>query len=149
VNGDPNCFVSGLNPSVTLNEIQLVPELFPVIKAAIDRKRQAGRFLLTGSANVIACGFSTKGLPVGLTIAGSGFSEGRILSFAAAYRKLQVGICAVPGFPGIKPPAEALQHTHHPLGTLNMSRSEFASSDRAEVICLKTAESRSRAKRGS
>ena len=28
-------------------------ELFPVIKAAIDRKRHPGRFLLTGSANVM------------------------------------------------------------------------------------------------
>src|ERR1700722_12528592 len=51
--GDPNGFVSGLNPRVTLDEIQHVPELFPVIKAAIDRKRQPGRFLLTGSANVM------------------------------------------------------------------------------------------------
>ncbi len=51
--GDPNGFVAGLNPRVTLDEIQHVPELFPVIKAAIDRKRQPGRFLLTGSANVM------------------------------------------------------------------------------------------------
>lgn len=51
--GDPNGFVSGLNPRVTLDEIQHVPELFSVIKAAIDRKRQPGRFLLTGSANVM------------------------------------------------------------------------------------------------
>lgn len=51
--GDPNGFVSGLNPRVTLDEVQHVPELFPVIKAAIDRKRQPGRFLLTGSANVM------------------------------------------------------------------------------------------------
>ena len=51
--GDPNGFVSGLNSRVTLDEVQHVPELFPVIKAAIDRKRQPGRFLLTGSANVM------------------------------------------------------------------------------------------------
>jgi predicted AAA+ superfamily ATPase len=51
--GDPNGFVAGLNPLVTLDEIQHVPELFPVIKSAIDRKRQPGRFLLTGSANVM------------------------------------------------------------------------------------------------
>jgi uncharacterized protein len=51
--GDPNGFVAGLNPRVTLDEIQHVPELFPVIKAAIDRKRQPGRFLLTGSASVM------------------------------------------------------------------------------------------------
>lgn len=38
---------------VTLDEVQHVPELFPVIKAAIDRTRQPGQFLLTGSANVM------------------------------------------------------------------------------------------------
>lgn len=50
---DPNGFIAGLNLPVTLDEIQHVPELFPVIKAAIDRKRQPGEFLLTGSANVM------------------------------------------------------------------------------------------------
>jgi uncharacterized protein len=50
---DPNGFIAGLNPPVTLDEIQHVPELFPVIKAAIDKKRQPGQFLLTGSANVM------------------------------------------------------------------------------------------------
>lgn len=42
-----------MNTPVTLDEIQHVPELFPVIRATIDRKRQAGRFLLTGSANLM------------------------------------------------------------------------------------------------
>ena len=50
---DPNGFVAGLNNPVTLDEVQHIPEIFPVIKAAIDRKRQAGQFLLTGSANVL------------------------------------------------------------------------------------------------
>src|SRR5208337_5691461 len=46
-------FVAGLNTPVTLDEVQRVPELFPAIKIAIDQKRDAGRFLLTGSANVM------------------------------------------------------------------------------------------------
>ena len=50
---DPSGFVAGLETPVTLDEVQHVPELFPVIKAAIDRKRHPGRFLLTGSANVM------------------------------------------------------------------------------------------------
>jgi len=50
---DPSGFVAGLETPVTLDEVQHVPGLFPVIKAAIDRKRQPGRFLLTGSANVM------------------------------------------------------------------------------------------------
>ena len=50
---DPNGFITGLNTPVTLDEVQHVPELFPAIKIAIDQKRQPGRFLLTGSANVL------------------------------------------------------------------------------------------------
>lgn len=50
---DPNGFVAGLNGPVTLDEVQHAPELFPVIKGVIDRQREAGRFLLTGSANVM------------------------------------------------------------------------------------------------
>jgi hypothetical protein len=50
---DPNGFIAGLNNLVTLDEVQHVPELFPAIKMAIDRKREPGRFLLTGSANVL------------------------------------------------------------------------------------------------
>jgi predicted AAA+ superfamily ATPase len=36
-----------------MDEIQRVPELFLDIKAAVDRDRSPGRFLLTGSANVV------------------------------------------------------------------------------------------------
>ncbi len=50
---DPNGFVAGLPLPVTLDEVQHAPEIFPVLKAAIDRKRQPGQFLLTGSANVL------------------------------------------------------------------------------------------------
>jgi predicted AAA+ superfamily ATPase len=50
---DPNGFLAGLPLPVTLDEVQHIPELFPVIKAAIDRRRQPGQFLLTGSANVM------------------------------------------------------------------------------------------------
>ncbi len=50
---DPNGFVAGLSGPVTLDEVQHVPELFPAIKMAVDRKREPGRFLLTGSVNVL------------------------------------------------------------------------------------------------
>ena len=50
---DPNGFIAGLTAPVTLDEIQHAPELFTAIKMAIDRKREPGRFLLTGSANVL------------------------------------------------------------------------------------------------
>lgn len=50
---DPVGFVSDLPETVILDEVQRVPALFPALKLAVDRKRRAGRFLLTGSANVL------------------------------------------------------------------------------------------------
>jgi predicted AAA+ superfamily ATPase len=50
---DPSGFLAGLSGPVILDEIQRVPELFLAIKAQVDRNRQPGRFLLTGSANVL------------------------------------------------------------------------------------------------
>jgi len=50
---DPSGFVAGLTTPVTLDEVQHVPEIFPTIKVAVDRKRESGKFLLTGSADVL------------------------------------------------------------------------------------------------
>jgi uncharacterized protein len=50
---DPVGFVGDLPERVILDEVQRVPTLFTAIKSAIDRRREAGRFLLTGSANVL------------------------------------------------------------------------------------------------
>ncbi len=53
VSGDPSGFVRGLAGPVAIDEIQKAPGLFPAIKLAVDKNRQPGRFLLTGSANVL------------------------------------------------------------------------------------------------
>jgi hypothetical protein len=50
---DPTGFIRNLNGPVMLDEVQKAPELFPAIKLAVDDNRQPGRFLLTGSANVM------------------------------------------------------------------------------------------------
>lgn len=50
---DPTGFIAGLSGPVAIDEIQRAPEMFLDIKAAVDRDRTAGRFLLTGSANVL------------------------------------------------------------------------------------------------
>lgn len=50
---DPAGFIAGLDGPVVLDEVQRAPALFPAIKAAVDRRRTPGRFLLTGSANVL------------------------------------------------------------------------------------------------
>ena len=46
-------FADDLPERVVLDEVQRVPELFAAIKVAIDRRRQPGRFVLTGSTNVL------------------------------------------------------------------------------------------------
>ncbi len=51
--GDPAGFLAGFKPPLVLDEVQRAPELLLAIKAAVDRKRTPGRFLLTGSANVL------------------------------------------------------------------------------------------------
>jgi len=50
---DPAGFIRNLSGPVMLDEVQKAPELFPAIKLAVDKNRQPGRFLLTGSANVM------------------------------------------------------------------------------------------------
>lgn len=50
---DPVGFAGDLPERVILDEVQRVPALFSALKVAVDRKRSAGRFILTGSANVL------------------------------------------------------------------------------------------------
>lgn len=50
---DPNGFLAALPDPVILDEIQRVPELLRAIKLSVDRDRRPGRFLLTGSANLL------------------------------------------------------------------------------------------------
>lgn len=50
---DPEGFLRGLTSPMVLDEVQRAPELFRAIKAAVDRNRTAGRFLMTGSANIM------------------------------------------------------------------------------------------------
>lgn len=49
---DPEALLGGADP-LTLDEVQHEPSLLPAVKRAIDRDRRPGRFLLTGSANLL------------------------------------------------------------------------------------------------
>lgn len=51
--GDPRGFLEGLQAPLVLDEVQRVPDLFLAIKYEVDRNRVPGRYLLTGSANVL------------------------------------------------------------------------------------------------
>lgn len=50
---DPRGFVEQMEGRTVIDEVQRAPGLFPAIKMAVDRERTPGRFLLTGSANVL------------------------------------------------------------------------------------------------
>ena len=49
---DPEALLGGRQP-VTIDEVQREPDLLRAVKRAIDRQRRPGRFLLTGSANLL------------------------------------------------------------------------------------------------
>lgn len=46
-------FLEGFRGRAVIDEVQKAPELFPALKLSVDRDRRPGRFLLTGSANVL------------------------------------------------------------------------------------------------
>lgn len=50
---DPVGFVADLPDKTILDEVQRVPDLFLSLKSAVDTDRRPGRFILTGSSNVM------------------------------------------------------------------------------------------------
>ena len=59
---DPAGFVASLPEAVTLDEVQRAPALLPAIKRAVDQDRRPGRFVLTGSANLLLVPTVTESL---------------------------------------------------------------------------------------
>ena len=49
---DPEALLGG-SQQVTLDEVQREPDLLHAVKRAIDQQRQPGKFLITGSANLL------------------------------------------------------------------------------------------------
>ncbi len=50
---DADGFIQWLPDTVTIDEVQRVPEVINAIKFAVDQDRRPGRFLLTGSVNLL------------------------------------------------------------------------------------------------
>ncbi len=50
---DPAAFLADFEGPVILDEVQQAPALMPSLRAVVDRRREPGRFLLTGSASVL------------------------------------------------------------------------------------------------
>ncbi len=57
----PESYLRERKGALIIDEVQLVPEIFRALKVVVDELRQAqgpklkGRFLLTGSANIMLC----------------------------------------------------------------------------------------------
>lgn len=51
---DPRGLLAQIGDRAVLDEVQRAPELLLALKAEVDRDRRPGRYLLTGSANVLA-----------------------------------------------------------------------------------------------
>lgn len=50
---DPAGFIRGAQATLAIDEVQRAPDLILAIKEDVDRNRKPGRYLLTGSANVL------------------------------------------------------------------------------------------------
>lgn len=50
---NPYDFISGYSEVLIIDEVQRVPEIFLAVKNFVDNHRKAGKFILTGSANVL------------------------------------------------------------------------------------------------
>lgn len=50
---DSQGFIADIEGATILDEVQRVPSIFSALKAAVDRDRTPGRFLLTGSTNLL------------------------------------------------------------------------------------------------
>ncbi|MDR1185837.1 MAG: AAA family ATPase, partial [Bifidobacteriaceae bacterium] len=77
---DPDAFVDqAREATLVIDEIQRSPELILPIKASIDRDRRPGRFVLTGSADLLRLQRTPDSLAGrALTIQLRGFSQGEI-----------------------------------------------------------------------
>jgi uncharacterized protein len=51
---DPHAFVEDRKRPLVIDEVQRVPELLLAIKAAVDRDRRPGRFVITGSTRLLS-----------------------------------------------------------------------------------------------
>jgi uncharacterized protein len=50
---DPDAFVRQTNDLLVIDEVQRVPELVLAMKDAVEENRRPGRFLITGSADIL------------------------------------------------------------------------------------------------
>jgi predicted AAA+ superfamily ATPase len=62
VAADPRAFLAAWRRGVVLDEAQRLPELLSYVQTAVDEDRRPGRFVLTGSQNMLLAGAVTQSL---------------------------------------------------------------------------------------
>ena len=60
--GEPTLSLSALGGTVVIDEAQLRPDLFPILRVLVDEGRRPGRFLILGSATPDLIGLSAESL---------------------------------------------------------------------------------------
>ena len=127
---DPVGFIdSHASQTLIIDEVQLLPELLHTVKASVDQNRRPGRFLLTGSANLLRLYGDTDSLAGrAVTLRLRGFSQGELhshtddfihkihdadfnpLSFSSSWAKNDYAhALATGGFPDVSALPEPLQ----------------------------------------
>jgi uncharacterized protein len=59
---NPELFLSGLPGLIIIDEVQVMPELFPLLRVLADRWKEYGRFLILGSASPELVGHASESL---------------------------------------------------------------------------------------
>lgn len=78
---NPDGFINQFTGSLAIDEVQRTPDLLRAIKKSIDQNKKPGRFLLTGSANLLSYPGVTESLAGRVDIISlEGLSLGEILS---------------------------------------------------------------------
>lgn len=91
---DPDAFVNQYPDGLlAIDEIQRAPELMTALKAAVDRDRRPGRFLITGSADLLTLSGSQESLAGRAeTVPLEGFSQDELAGYAADFVEFAWGL---------------------------------------------------------
>jgi predicted AAA+ superfamily ATPase len=102
---DPTGLVRALDRT-TIDEVQRVPDLLRAIKKSVDEDRRAGRFLLTGSANILTLPQVSESLAGRMEIVSPSRelkSEARSLGSSKLCSNVNVQLICSPRLPQICP----------------------------------------------
>ena len=107
---DPAGFVASLPGEVTIDEVQRAPQLLPAIKLSVDLDHRPGRFVLTGSANLLLLPEVTESLAGRMEVA-------HLMPLSEAEKERRSGRFLADLLAGaIKPAVRARGHLPDPAG---------------------------------